>query len=62
MAEWKKSSSDFKSNHKPDDVDVLVCWLDDETDRLLLPPKVLALRDVARTAADSILNDADAGT
>ena len=52
MAEWKKLSSDFKTNHKPGDVDVLVCWLDDESDQSRLPPRVLALHSVAKTAAE----------
>jgi hypothetical protein len=56
MAEWKKNSSDFKSNHLPEDVDVLVCWNDNELDRDLLPPQVLALRDIARVAAEEILD------
>lgn len=51
MAEWKMKSSDFKVNHKPEDVDVVVCWIDDESDRTSLPPKTLALQNVAREAA-----------
>lgn len=51
MAEWKKTSSDYSGNHKPEDVDVLVCWIDDESDRSKLPGTVLALSDVAREAA-----------
>jgi len=54
MAEWKKLSSDFKSNHKPEDVDVLVCWIDDETERGSLPKHVLALHSVAKKAAQEI--------
>jgi len=55
MAEWKKSSSEYKFNHAPGDVDVLVCWEDDETDRTKLPPTVLALRVIAQMAATSVL-------
>lgn len=55
MAEWKKHSSDFKTNHKPDDVDVLVCWIDNENEREELPAKVLALHSVAKTAAETTL-------
>jgi hypothetical protein len=55
MAEWKKYSSDYKSNHKPEDVDVLVCWTDNETDRTVLPRKVLALHSVAKIAAETTL-------
>lgn len=50
MAEWKKNSSDFKSNHKPEDVDVLVCWNDNEPDRAKLPPVVVELHSVAKLA------------
>jgi len=57
MAEWKKFSSDFKANHKSEDVDVLICWLDNETDRSILPPQVLALHSVAKTAARAQLLD-----
>ncbi|XXT15363.1 hypothetical protein WME94_34445 [Sorangium sp. So ce429] len=60
MAEWKMRSSDFSSNHKAEDIDVLVCWIDDETDKGKLPPRVLALKNVARQAAESTL-DGDAG-
>ncbi len=55
MAEWKKYSSDFKTNHKPEDVDVLVCWHDNEVDRKKLPPRTLALRTVAKKAAEIAL-------
>lgn len=55
MAEWKMRSSDFKQNHKPEDVDVLVCWTDDEKDREILPPKVLTLRGIAKEAAEAFL-------
>ena len=55
MAEWKKHSSDFKANHKKDDVDVLVCWNDNETQRDALPPQVLALHSVAKIAAQTAL-------
>lgn len=58
MAEWKKYSSDFKLNHKADDVDVLVCWLDDELDRPSLPRTVLALHNVAKVAATTAIDDA----
>ena len=50
MAEMKKYSSAFKLNHKPEDVDVLVCWLDDETDRTQVPARVIALSKVAQAA------------
>ena len=58
MAEWKKYSSDFKANHKPEEVDVLVCWHDNELDRKKLPPRTLALRAVAKKAAEiELAND-----
>jgi len=55
FAEWKMSSSDFASNHNPDDVDVLVCWIDDETNRALLPADVVCLRSIAKSAAIGLL-------
>ncbi len=55
MAEWKKHSSEFKTNHKPEDVDVLVCWHDNESDRTRLPPRVLPLHSVAKKAAETAL-------
>ncbi len=57
LSEWKMRSSAFASNHKAEDVDVLVCWYDDENDRAKLPRDVICLRDIARTAATSILSD-----
>jgi hypothetical protein len=58
LAEWKMRSSDFKRNHAPDDVDVLVCWEDDEPDRTTVPEVVLALKQVARTVALTEIQDA----
>jgi hypothetical protein len=43
-------SSKFKSNHKADEVDVLVCWEDDEVNKQNLPPRVLALKPLLETA------------
>jgi hypothetical protein len=57
MAEWKMRSSAFATNHRPEDVDVLVCWIDDETDRAKLPPRIVALQEVARLAAADRLQD-----
>ena len=51
LAEFKMRSSDFKRNHKPEDVDVRVVWKDDEPDRKQLPAIVLCLHDIAREAA-----------
>ncbi len=42
-------SSDFKTNHKKEDVDLLICWIDDEKDRTLVPPKILALSPLIET-------------
>lgn len=53
MSEWKMYSSDYKKNHGPNDVDVLVCWIHDETDPTFLPPRVLALHSVAMKAAQA---------
>jgi hypothetical protein len=49
MAEFKMYSSDFKGNHKKEDVDLLICWIDDEKERDLLPPHVLALNPLIET-------------
>ena len=46
MAEFKMLSKDFKTNHGPTDVDVLVCWVDDETDKKRLPKRVLELKSL----------------
>lgn len=53
IAEWKKLSADFKTNHKPEDIDVLVCWHDNELDRTKLPLRVLALHAVAKKMAET---------
>ena len=50
FAEWKKYSGDYKINHSPEDVDVLVCWHDNELDRAKLPPRVVALQSIAKLA------------
>lgn len=57
MAEWKKHSSDFKANHRSEDVDVLVCWHDNELDRTTMPPRVLPLHAVAKKAGASAFED-----
>jgi len=60
MAEWKMKSSQFSANHHRDDIDVLVCWHDDEADRSKLPNRVVSVLEVAREAAAESLSD-DAG-
>ena len=50
IAEFKVNSRDFHVNHKPEFIDVLVCWDDDEVNRKLLPRRVVALKDKARQA------------
>lgn len=55
MAEWKKYSADFKLNHKPEDVDLLVCWDDNEPDKTGLPRQVVILHNVARQALQAKL-------
>lgn len=57
LAEFKMRSSAFPFNHKPGDVDLLVVWDHDHTDRSQLPPSVLSLRDVARLAAQEAISD-----
>lgn len=59
IAELKKYSSTFKSNHRPEEIDVLVCWIDDETDRAKLPPRVVALAKVAKAAIAQRLESED---
>ncbi len=44
IAEFKMRSSEFSMNHKAEDVDVLICWIDDASDRSVLPPRVLPLK------------------
>ena len=56
IAEWKMKSSDFRLNHNASDVDVLVCWEDDEENRELLPNSVLELRTTAKSAVENILS------
>jgi hypothetical protein len=53
MAEWKKRSTDSKVNHKLEDVDVLVCWHQNELDKTNLPPRVMALHSVGKKAAET---------
>jgi hypothetical protein len=50
MAEFKVNSKDFTSNHKKDDVDVLVCWSHDNTDLSVLPPTIVDLKTLLETA------------
>lgn len=49
VAELKMRSSAFTSNHHAEDIDVLVCWIDDATDRRKLPLRVLALKPLLET-------------
>ncbi len=56
MAEFEITSSLFvRQGHSPEDIDMLVCWEDDETDRAKLPARVLTLSSKARDAALEIL-------
>ena len=50
IAEFKMNSKEFGTNHQPEDVDVLICWDDDATDRSKLPPTVLGLRNLLERA------------
>ena len=50
LAEFKIKSSDYKKNHKPNDVDVLVVWRDDETERSNLPKIVIELYKISKIA------------
>lgn len=51
IAEFKMKSSQFKSNHKKEDIDVLVVWKDDEVDRNVLPKHIVELSSIAKNAA-----------
>jgi len=50
IAEFKMKSSEFAYNHKPEDVDVLVCWEHDEQDKTRLPRVVVCLHDLLERA------------
>jgi len=52
VAEFKMRSKDFKLNHLREDVDVLICWEDDEADRTVLPPQVVGLHALLATAIE----------
>jgi len=52
MAESEMNSKAFKANHGPNDVDVLVCWIDDEEDRSTLPRTVLGLKALLEEALE----------
>lgn len=50
IAEFKMNSSDYKKNHKPSDVDVLIVWRDDETERAHLPKNIVELYKFSKIA------------
>lgn len=52
MAEFKVRSAEFKLNHKSQDVDILVCWIDDESNKSNLPPIVLPLKTLLEELID----------
>jgi hypothetical protein len=58
IAEFKVKSSMFKSNHKPEEIDILVVWANDETDGTKLPKTrdVLVLEEIVRLAAIDTIN------
>lgn len=55
IAEFEVYSRSFARTHKATDVDVLICWEDDEPDRTKLPKRVLSLSEKAREAALAML-------
>ena len=57
IAEFKLYSRKFTENHHKDDVDVLVCWEDDEQNRDVLPPIIIELRNVVREVARELLRE-----
>ena len=50
IAEFKMTAKEFTLNHSRDDIDVLVCWDNNETDLTGLPPVVLGLRSLLEKA------------
>ena len=56
IAEFKIKSSDYKRNHKSGDVDILVVWRDDETDRSTLPNTILELYKIAKNSPPDAVN------
>ena len=50
VAEFKMDSAEFTWNHKREDVDVLICWEDNEKDRAALPARVVGLRKLLEKA------------
>lgn len=57
IAEWKKDSASFTSNHSKEDIDILVCWNDNAKDKSSLPSKVLELHSIAKIAAETVFKD-----
>lgn len=57
ISEFKMRSSSYKSNHEPKDVDVLVCWEDDETNRGRLPLNIVELKEAAKLFAKDSSED-----
>jgi hypothetical protein len=56
IAEFKTKSSDYKKNHNPNDVDVLIVWEDDETDQSKLPLKIVVLYKTAKSAFNDVFD------
>jgi hypothetical protein len=57
IAEFKMKSSAFKSNHKKEDIDVLVVWEDDERDKSILPKYIIVLSEITKNAAIDSLSE-----
>jgi hypothetical protein len=51
VAEFRVKSSLFNHNHGREDIDVLVVWVDDSSERSLLPELIVSLKDISRAAA-----------
>lgn len=51
IAKFECKSSEYKNHHAPNDVDVLIVWRNDETDRSLLPMHVIELYQLAKHVA-----------
>ena len=57
IAEFKLYSRKFTENHHKEDVDVLICWEDDEQNRDVLPPIIIELKSVVREVARELLRE-----
>ena len=55
IAKFESNSSDYKKRHNPNDVDVLIVWRDNETNRSHLPMQVVELYSLAKEVSANTL-------